>query len=159
MKVDDLWNLPLVEYIEKRWERMPGVLRGMAAAYADCRTGIEAIWAKQYYQRLIEEDASSNWERLLERMQVLFGSMARITMRAPGDWGVWFHHVEVKHDNLLGSFGGNGSTLGAAVRDLWARITELSDEEYLVIDAMSDTRRALRYHANTGDFLPIQERK
>lgn len=83
------------------------------------------------------------WEQKLQALQEL--GECSLRMREPGNWYVSQTSVDIKEGSLLGGGYGNGATPEQAVNDHWERKTNLKPNQYLVINAFSDKRRAVRW--------------
>lgn len=81
------------------------------------------------------------WEQKFVALKAL-GDCA-LKMRAPGDWYLSLHGVEVKRGPMLGSVGESGPTPEAAVTATWDAVTTLPPGQYLVMGALRSTRRAV----------------
>lgn len=90
--------------------------------------------------------ATMTWEQKFEAIQALGSACLR--MRSPGDWYVSQSGVEVRRGPFLESRYGNGVTPQAAVSDHWDKLTtlDLAGDEVIVLDAMRDTRRHVRWN-------------
>ncbi len=86
-----------------------------------------------------------NWEQKLWALDALAGA-GRLIMRQPGDW-CSSHSVEIKQRSTLTGGAGNGPTPQEAIEDEWANLTErLGSDQYLVLRAPCDDRRAVRWN-------------
>jgi hypothetical protein len=64
--------------------------------------------------------------------------------------------IEIRDDCVLRSVCGYGENFSEALHDLWRQLTEYdSSKQYLVINAGSEKRRALRW--NGVGFKPVYE--
>lgn len=82
-------------------------------------------------------------EQKFEAVQCL--ARASLMMREPGNWYV-SQSVEVKNGSMLEGRYGNGKTPEEAIQDHWEQLTELDPGEYIVINAASDNRKAVRWN-------------
>lgn len=91
-----------------------------------------------------EERELISWQ---EKAAILNGlATISLLIRKPGDWYVK-QRVEVKHGPMLTSSSGAGTTPEEAVEAHWFKLTKgLRLEEYLVVDASNDRRRAVRWN-------------
>lgn len=89
------------------------------------------------------------YEQKMEAMNALNGSVM-ISMRKPGDWFCSITGVEIGNGKLLSSEYGNGTSPESAIENLWTILTELEDNEYLVLNAMV---RDLRRHVRWNGFM------
>lgn len=93
------------------------------------------------------------WEDLLQALCALDRDTC-LRMRKPGDWYV-SHHIEVGGDGCLSGIYGNGASPELAVLDDWAKlVTSLRPDRFLVIDAMRDTRRQVRWNGYMWEDVP-----
>jgi hypothetical protein len=69
-----------------------------------------------------------------------------IHQRSIGDWYVSLRGVEIGGDGMLRSPASRASTPEAAVVDAWLSMTNLTQGQYLVLNAMLPTRRAVRWN-------------
>lgn len=81
-----------------------------------------------------------SWEEKLSAFQALSDTSLR--MRKPGDWYV-SAHVEVKNRSMLEGRFGNGRSPQEAVENHWDKLTNLAPHEYIIVDAMRESRRAV----------------
>ena len=89
------------------------------------------------------------YEQKMEAMNALNGS-AMIAMREPGNWYCSLRGVEIGNGSLLSSECGNGTCPKSAVENLWTILTELKDDEYIVLNAMI---REHRQHLRWNGFM------
>lgn len=86
-----------------------------------------------------------NWEQKMEAIKSLAGMDTCIKMRRPGDWYV-LDRVDIKDGRFIRGGTGNGRTPEEAVNDRWFQLTELSRDQYLVVHAFGDDRKAVRWN-------------
>lgn len=84
-----------------------------------------------------------NWEQKLQACQSL--CPASLCMREPGDWYV-DQRIEVKDGCILKVSYGNGQTPQEAVENHWRELTDISPDQYLVINAGGKNMAAYRWH-------------
>ena len=97
-----------------------------------------------------------NWEQKLAALMALKFFSFECRMRKPGDWYCASGGVECvergREGSLIGRYG-NGKTPQEAVLDCWEQLTS-DDVKCLVIDAMSDKRREVKWNGYMWeDFL------
>lgn len=85
------------------------------------------------------------WEQKLSALKSLCPD-ASLYMRRPGDWYLQLKGVEIKKGGILASVGETGKTPEEAVEKTWERLTGLSADEVVVLNAFSGTRRHLRWN-------------
>ena len=88
------------------------------------------------------------WEQQFAAMKALCGiGDCALHMRSPGEWYVSLRGVEVKDGAVLRGAGSSGKSPEEAVMQTWSNIaTNLPSDRYLVIGAMRDDRRAVRWN-------------
>ena len=67
------------------------------------------------------------------------------------------YRVEIGGDGILRSVAAHGGSLEECVDKLFAQLTTLGDDLYVVIDGYRDTRRGLRWHDGLGSWVPVEE--
>ena len=89
-----------------------------------------------------------NYEQKIQAMASLlvFSGSAALRMRKQGDWYFSLPGVDIKQGGCLLSECGNGTTPEEAVNSLWNRYTTLPQDEYLVLDSHSGSRRAVKWN-------------
>jgi hypothetical protein len=95
-----------------------------------------------------------NWEQEFQACQALCEHTLR--MRKPGDWYVSALGLNVKEGPFLCGRYGNGDSPIAAISDHWTKITNLKDDEYLVVDSYKG-RQAVKW--NGFMWEPVIEEK
>lgn len=98
------------------------------------------------------DSANMTWEQKFAACMAL--SPATLHMRKPGDWYV-SQNVEIKNGIMLMGEYGNGRTPEEAVSEHFAKLTNLQSNQYLVVNAYSDDRIAVRW--NGFMWAPITE--
>jgi hypothetical protein len=87
------------------------------------------------------------YEHQLEALKALAGDFnVYLRMRKPGDWYLSVSGVEVRQRHMLSSPTVSESSPMGAVGAMWTKLTELPDDEYLVVNAGSDKRFACRWN-------------
>ena len=87
-----------------------------------------------------------NWQQKLSAVQALCGTFnVAVRMRNPGDWYV-NDCTEIKDGSILRGEYGNGATPEQAVEDHWDILTNLPHEQYIVVRAAREDRRAVRWN-------------
>lgn len=86
-----------------------------------------------------------DYEQMLAAMKGL-GVYPTLQMRAPGDWYVTLPSVEIGGDGLLCSAGESGTSPANAVAKTWLQIATLEPPRRLVIRAMQNSRREVRWN-------------
>ena len=98
-----------------------------------------------------------NWEEKLAAFKCL--SDCSLRMREPGNWYL-SDNVEVGGDGFLESPTVAESTPEQAVETMWARlVTNLPHDRYLVINAMNERRRHVRWNGYMWQDLPVEQEK
>ena len=74
-------------------------------------------------------------------------SLASLSLkfRNINDWYV-SQSVEIKQGSVLAGVSGNGENATEALTDHWNQLTDLNPNEYLVLNAYSSTRRAVKWN-------------
>lgn len=89
-------------------------------------------------------------EQKAEALAALDGLKVEFVSRRAPSLGPWFcgQNVQIKSGGLLKGGSGNGWTPYEAIEDQWKRfVTDLKDNEYLVIDSIKgDERRRVRWN-------------
>jgi len=87
------------------------------------------------------------WEEKFAALGALAGGWdCALHMRHPGNWYVHLRSVDIGGHGLLGAVVGNGDSPATAVEDCWTTATTLPQDQYIVIHAMRDRRRAVRWN-------------
>lgn len=74
-------------------------------------------------------------------------ALGRLTVQPVANgWSAHCSRVEVRRRGFLASAVGFGHTPDAAIEALWRHLVDEIDGEYLVIEAMTDKRRAVRWN-------------
>lgn len=85
-----------------------------------------------------------NWQQKAHALAALADLSLRC--RKAGDWYV-NQDVEIKNGSILEGSYGNGSTPTAAIHNHWRQLVEeLPPDQYLVVRAHRDERRAVRWN-------------
>lgn len=85
-----------------------------------------------------------NWQEKAAALNAI--GRVNLLIRKPGDWYVHHEHVEIKDRCFLrGSFG-NGATPEAAIEDHWRKFVDEIGSCYVVTNAYSGNRRAVRWN-------------
>lgn len=98
-----------------------------------------------------------DWQQKAEALNAL--AQINIRMRKAGDWYVQ-QSIEVKKQGsgMLSGQYGNGETPEAAIENHWGKLCEhLPVDSYIVIDAMCNTRRHVRWNGYMWLELPIEK--
>lgn len=108
----------------------------------------------------MDQVARPQWEQKFAALKAL-DSDASLKMRKPGDWYVSMTGVEVgsSASGLLTSPSAGGETPQEAVEARWDLFANLATNQYLVIDAMKDTRRHVRWNGFMWEDLPVPDAK
>lgn len=77
-----------------------------------------------------------NWEQKLDSLNAITETVLK--MRKPGDWYVSANRREIKNGGTFSGSYGNGVSPEEAVNDDWNKMTSISPEEEIVIDAMGN---------------------
>jgi len=93
-------------------------------------------------------DNRMKWEQKLQALQSL--AITSIRMRSPGNWYV-SHSIEVKDGSLLKGTYGEGKNPQEAILNDWNLLTNLREDQYLVINAMSKDRKAIKWNGFMWD--------
>ena len=86
-----------------------------------------------------------DWEQKLMALKSLSPGIA-LSMRKPGNWYVSASHIEISNGVTLCSPIESEATPEEAVNARWLRLTELQPGGCLVINAMNDKRRAIKWN-------------
>jgi len=98
-----------------------------------------------------------NWEQKFAAILAISYS-ASLRMRQPGNWYVSVPGCEIGGGATLRSVGSTGADPSKAIECTWEEITKLPPDKHLVIDAMRDTRRHVRWNGYMWEDLPIEGR-
>ena len=94
-----------------------------------------------------------NWQEKLQALNAV--AECKILMRKPDDWYVG-QSVEISSDDssVLTGLYGNGATPQEAIENHWDVMTvQLKPEQYVVVNAMSDRRKHVRWNGFMWDIL------
>jgi hypothetical protein len=94
-----------------------------------------------------------NWKEKIEALASLESDIAiryrpEGTVCAGNQDHIWYitQSVDVKKGSILHGRYGNGETPEEAIEDHWNRLTELEEDEYLVIHAGAMNRKAVKWN-------------
>jgi len=93
-----------------------------------------------------------DWQYKADVLNAL--SRLEIGTRGIGNWWASCYGVEIKTGGMLGSPHGNGDTPQTAIEDYWDKVVVNLDGDYLVVNAMRDTRFATRWNGYMWERIP-----
>lgn len=93
------------------------------------------------------------YEQMIAAMKAIAPDAA-IYFRGPRDWYVG-RLPEVGGDGLLSGIAGRAPDPVAAIQDAWDRLIAVQAPKYLVIRAMSNDRRQVRWNGFMWEDVPI----
>jgi len=67
-----------------------------------------------------------------------------LNMRDDGNWYV-NSRLEIKDHSVLVSISSNGETPQQAIQDFWSNITNIPKDQYIVVSAYGNGRKAVRW--------------
>ena len=94
-----------------------------------------------------------DWQQKAEALNAL--GEIQIMCRKAGDWWVRHPGVEIGDGHMLTSGHRDGASPVSAIEAHWNRLTdELKPDEFLVINAMNDSRRQVRWNGYMWKDVP-----
>ncbi len=95
-----------------------------------------------------------NWKEKMDALSSLdddisikYREASFISERALESWYVSQRvEIKVKGGGVVKSVSGNGNTPEEAIEDHWKQLTELKSDEYIVVNAGSDNRQAVKWN-------------
>lgn len=83
------------------------------------------------------------WEKKIEALKCL--GEVDLYMHEPGRWAIRVKKMEIKQGKMIGSIHGMGASPQHAVNNLWDQLMNLPSNQYIVIDALGDNRKAFKW--------------
>lgn len=93
-------------------------------------------------------DMELTWEQKLQAIASLHGILDKpsLMMNEPGNWYIYLPALDIKKGCMLTSPCNRGNTPEDAVNSAWDNLTKLKDDEYLVVNAFRDSRKAVKWN-------------
>jgi hypothetical protein len=103
------------------------------------------------------------WEQMAQAILALNGwENMTLHLREDGSWYV-SDATEIRDGGCLVGVSGNGSTPQEAIEDHWYQLTDLETGQYIVLRAMKENRRAVKWNgfmwADVNEELELGRRK